>query len=143
MFKNIGAKAPKPTQKGDDPWAISDPWKEAASSSRGPELQLLPGTFRGQDDQDLPIIQHLEATARGVVMSTFKDAESYATAGVLLSDDELAAVVAGLNQPMTGKLECQNITFPALSAGNKVLHLCRVGLPTMPPDVYNSDQMRA
>ena len=73
------------------------------------------------DDQDLPIIQHLEATARGVVMSTFKDAESYAAAGVLLSDDELAAVVAGINQPATGKLECQSITFPALSAGNKVL----------------------
>ena len=105
----------------EDPWVHSDPWKESRAVDAGPELQLVAGTFLTEKDEELPLLQILEAGACGVAVVTLKDAETYAAASVLLSDEELAGVVAGSVHPSTGQLRCEEIAFMAISMGAKVL----------------------
>ena len=104
----------------EDPWVHSDPWKESRAVDAGPELQLVPGTFLTEKDEELPLLQILEAGACGVAIVALKDAETYAAASVLLSDEELAGVVAGSVHPSTGQLRCEEIAFMAISMGAKV-----------------------
>ena len=121
-FKGKPDKASSSTKPlEEDPWTHMDPWKEAKSTMEVPELHLVPGTFLTERDEELPLLQILEAGACGVAIVTLKDAETYAAASILLSDEELAGVVAGATQPVTGQLRCEEIAFPAISAGTKIL----------------------
>ena len=115
------SKTTKP-DKGDDPWLHDDPWKRSSSHS-APLLQvnLIPGHFVDAEGNALPVLQHISAEAKGVAILNEKDAETLAKSDAPLSEDELAGIVIGLQQPVVGARRCSQITLPAMHYDSKIL----------------------
>ena len=110
------------TEKGEDPWLLADPWQQATSS--GPPratITLVPGFFLDQEDQPLPILSHLTAEAKGVALVGVDEVQTYASANLYLSEDELAAVVISPRAPESGSMPSQAISFAAMHGDHKVL----------------------
>ena len=123
---------PKPGRKAaseGDPWDLDDPWKQgrqlSSSSERPPveQLQIVieQGFFLDEEDAPLPVIPHVSAEAKGVAVMSVEEAQTFAQADFVLSEDELGAIVVGNVQPSTHGKHCESVTFPAKHGVQRIL----------------------
>ena len=110
--------------RGPDPWQLADPWQQEPKPPKdGPKvcITLAHGHFVDQGGDPLAVLHQLVAEGKGVALSSTEEAQTFATANYLLSEEELGAVVVAPQQPKTGSLECREISFPAMHGEDKVL----------------------
>ena len=123
---------PKPGRKAaseGDLWDLDDPWKQgrqlSSSSERPPaeQLQIVieQGFFLDEEDAPLPVIPHVSAEAKGVAVMSVEEAQTFAQADFVLSEDELGAIVVGNVQPSTHGKHCETVTFPAKHGVQRIL----------------------
>ena len=122
------AKSPSEKAPPVDPWVTGgDPWQKhlKASAETSPQpvftLTLVGGHFLDESGEELPILQHIVADAKGIALLEPEELELLAQADFLLSPEVLAAVVISTQKPNVGTWPCSGVMFPAIHQDSKVL----------------------
>ena len=94
-------------------------------------VQLLPEYFAMENGEQPPLLDELKTAAKGIALLPLSQVETLASVGNYLSQDECAAVVAGVCPPSVASFKCEPISFIAehLEAGKVLLkgHLVNFG----------------